>query len=171
MFRSAMVNDHPKGLAVDASSLSLRPSRVEDLPAVVALHGDDVIGAHGDGWSDETRADYQAAFARMQSMPGHTLYVAETQGRIVGTFVLSILPGITERGMTLAVVRSVQVAAAERSRGIGARMMELAEDLAREAGAGGIELSSNLRREAAHRFYERIGYVRSHAGFKKKLAP
>ena len=156
---------------MDASTLSLRAARVEDLPAVVALHAADAIGGHGDEWSDETRADYHAAFARMQATPGHTLYVAEAGGRIVGTFVLSILPGITERGLTLAVVRSVQVAAASRSQGIGARMMELAEDFAREAGAGRIELSSNLKREDAHRFYERIGYVRSHAGFKKKLAP
>lgn len=156
---------------MDASSLSLRPALVEDLPAVIALHEADAVGGHGDAWTDETRADYQAAFARLQSMPGHTLYVAEAGGHMVGTFLLSILPGITEQGMTLAVVRSVQVAASERSRGIGSRMMELAEDLAREAGAGRIELSSNLRRVDAHRFYERIGYVRSHAGFKKKLVP
>ena len=156
---------------MDASSLSLRPALVEDLAAVIALHEADAMGGHADAWTDETRADYQAAFARLQSMPGHTLYVAESGGQLVGTFLLSILPGITERGMTLAVVRSVQVAASERSRGIGARMMDLAEDLAREAGAGRIELSSNLKRLDAHRFYERIGYVRSHAGFKKKLVP
>jgi GNAT superfamily N-acetyltransferase len=156
---------------MDASSLTVRPAEAEDLPAVIALHAADALGGHGDVWSAETRADYQAAFARLRASHGHTLYVAEDAGRVVGTFILSILPGLTERGMTLAELRSVQVAAAERSRGLGSRMVELAEDLAREAGAGRMELTSNLKRIDAHRFYERNGYVRSHAGFKKKLSP
>jgi GNAT superfamily N-acetyltransferase len=156
---------------VDASSLIVRPALVEDLADVMALHAADTIGGHGDTWAGDTRADYQAAFARLHASQGHTLYVAECDGHIVGTFILSILPGLTERGLTLAELRSVQVAASLRSRGIGSRMLALAEDLAREAGAGRMELTSNLKRVDAHRFYERSGYARSHAGFKKKIAP
>jgi hypothetical protein len=32
-----------------------------------------------------------------------------------------------------------------------------------------LELSSNKTRKDAHRFYERLGFARSHEGFKMKL--
>jgi GNAT superfamily N-acetyltransferase len=63
----------------------------------------------------------------------------------------------------------VKVKAARRSGGIGARMMEFAEEHARAQGAALLELTSNKTRGAAHRFYERLGFSRSHEGFKKKL--
>jgi GNAT superfamily N-acetyltransferase len=47
--------------------------------------------------------------------------------------------------------------------------MEYAEDHARAHGAALLELTSNKTRTAAHRFYERLGFLRSHEGFKKKL--
>lgn len=141
----------------------------DDLPTIVALHAADAVGAHGDAWTGQTEADYRAAFARLRDHPDHTLYVARHEGEIVGTFLLSLLPGLTGRGMLHAQLRAVQVRGDLRGLGIGARMVAFAEDRARANGAGVVELMSNLRREAAHRFYERLGYARSHAGFKKKL--
>jgi GNAT superfamily N-acetyltransferase len=150
-------------------TLAIRPARRDDLPVVVGLHAQDAIGRHGDAWSDAARPGYEAALARLTGAQGHTLYVAEVDGEVVGTFVLSILPGLTEQGRTIALLRSVQVAPHLRSRGLGSRMIGLAEDAARAAGASRIELTSNGRRLDAHRFYERLGYVHSHAGFKKPL--
>ena len=63
----------------------------------------------------------------------------------------------------------MKVEADLRSRGIGARMMAFAEAQARSRGARLLELSSNKDRGDAHRFYERLGFARSHEGFKKKL--
>ena len=40
---------------------------------------------------------------------------------------------------------------------------------ARRAGAAAMELTSNKKRLDAHRFYERLGFSRSHDGFKKIL--
>jgi GNAT superfamily N-acetyltransferase len=97
------------------------------------------------------------------------LYVALEGQRLVGSFLLTFMPGLTGRGMRHAVLRSVQVAADCRSRGIGAAMVAEAERLAVAGGAGVVELTSNLQRDAAHRFYRRLGYVQSHAGFKKLL--
>ncbi|MGL4445187.1 MAG: GNAT family N-acetyltransferase [Alsobacter sp.] len=141
----------------------------DDLPAIVALHAADAIGGHGDAWTAETGADYLAAFATLRAHPDHTLYVARHGGAVVGTLLLSLLPGLTGRGMLHAQLRSVQVRADLRSLGIGARMVAFAEDAARARGAGVVELTSNLRRTQAHRFYERLGYAKSHAGFKKRL--
>ncbi len=141
----------------------------DDLQAIVALHAADAVGGHGDSWTPETEADYRAAFATLRDHPDHTLYVARHDGAIVGTFLLSFLPGLTGRGALHAQLRAVQVRADLRGQGLGARMVARAEDIAREKGAGVVELTSNLQRTKAHRFYERLGYARSHAGFKKKL--
>ncbi len=64
---------------------------------------------------------------------------------------------------------AVQTRADLRGRGIGARMMDHAAEEARRLGAVKIRLSSNAARTDAHRFYERLGFSRSHAGFTKKV--
>ncbi|MGO4841290.1 GNAT family N-acetyltransferase, partial [Rhizobiaceae sp. 2RAB30] len=66
-------------------------------------------------------------------------------------------------------IEAVQTRADLRGRGIGGAMIEFAIARAREAGARLVQLSSNNKREAAHRFYRRLGFEQSHAGFKMKL--
>jgi GNAT superfamily N-acetyltransferase len=82
---------------------------------------------------------------------------------------MTFIPNLTGRGALRAKVESVKVLGARRSQGIGAAMMGFVEQEAREAGAAMIELTSNKRRGDAHRFYERLGFARSHEGFKKVL--
>jgi GNAT superfamily N-acetyltransferase len=48
-------------------------------------------------------------------------------------------------------------------------MMRFAIEEARNAGARLVQLTSNKARADAHRFYERLGFEQSHAGFKMKL--
>ncbi len=147
----------------------IRDARPDDLSAVVGLHAADAVGGHGDVWTEETRPLYEAALRRLVDHPDHAVFVAEHEGAVVGSFILSILPGLTGRGAVHAELRSVQVRAELRSLGIGARMVAHAEAEARRRGASVIELTSNLKRLDAHRFYERLGYAKSHAGFKKRL--
>ena len=51
----------------------------------------------------------------------------------------------------------------------GEKMMRFAMEEARRHGAGLMELTSNKRRPDAHRFYERLGFSKSHEGFKLEL--
>jgi GNAT superfamily N-acetyltransferase len=146
----------------------IREATDDDLEAVVGLHAADAVG-HGDAWNETTEPAYRTAFAVIAASADSRLYVAVEDGRLVGSFLLTFMPGLTGRGMRHAVLRSVQVAADCRSRGIGAAMVAEAERLAAARGAGVVELTSNLQRDAAHRFYRRLGYVQSHAGFKKLL--
>jgi GNAT superfamily N-acetyltransferase len=48
-------------------------------------------------------------------------------------------------------------------------MMQWAIEQARLAGCKQVQLTSNAERPDAHRFYERLGFVPSHVGFKLKL--
>jgi len=151
------------------SEIVLREARPEDLEAIVRLHEEDSLGSHGDAWTSETRPAYEAAFRAIAESRENVLYVAEADGRVVGTFQLTFIPNLTGRGALRVKVESVKVAASLRSRGIGARMMAFAEDEALRRGARLLELSSNKAREDAHRFYRRAGYSQSHEGFKKRL--
>ena len=151
------------------SNLSFREATPDDLEAIIRLHEEDELGAHGDRWSPETRPAYEAAFAAISRSSENRLFVAVEGREVVGTFQLTFIPNLTGRGALRVKVESVKVEAARRSGGIGARLMEFAEEHARAHVAALLELTSSKTRTAAHRFYERLGFSRSHEGFKKKL--
>ena len=151
------------------SAGSIRQASRDDLEAIVRLHEADDLGGHGDVWTIETRPLYEAAYAAIAASPLSTLYVVEKDGEVVATFQLTFTRTLTNRGRLRASLESVQVREDQRSRGIGATMVAFAEKEARLRGAGLVQLTSNKKRTDAHRFYERLGYAKSHEGFKKLL--
>ena len=54
---------------------------------------------------------------------------------------------------------------------MGAIMMRHAIAFAAEQGVGLVELPSHKARPEAHRFYNSLGFVQSHEGFKMALSP
>ena len=89
-----------------------RDARREDVPAIVALLADDVLGAGREAAADET---YHVAFEQIQSDPRSRLIVAEEDGQVAGTLQLSLLPGLSRHGMLRAQVEGVRVAAPHRT--------------------------------------------------------
>lgn len=79
------------------------------------------------------------------------------------------MPGLTRGGTLRMLVEGVRVGSAARGSGLGAALMEWAHEQARARGASLVQLTSDKRRPEAHRFYERLGYVASHEGFKLEL--
>jgi GNAT superfamily N-acetyltransferase len=149
-------------------SLILRDATAADLPAIVAMLADDKLGSTREDLED--LAPYEAAFAEVEADPNQRLIVAERAGIAVGTFQLSLIPGVAQRGLKRAMIESVRVATTERGSGLGTQMMQWAIEEARNAGCKQVQLTSNAQRPDAHRFYERLGFVPSHVGFKLKLA-
>lgn len=147
--------------------IRFREARREEVPAVAALLADDALGTAREG-SD--LAPYLAAFDAMQAEAGNTLIVGEEAGRIVATYQLTFISGLSLRASRRAQVESVRVAADLRGRGIGAAMMADAEARARAAGCRLIQLTSNAGRKRARAFYERLGFTPSHIGFKRDLS-
>jgi GNAT superfamily N-acetyltransferase len=145
----------------------IRAASAADLPAIVALLADDPLGAARE--SPDDLAPYSAAFARIQADPGHDVFVAERDGVVVGTLQLTIIPGLSRRGMTRALIEAVRIAADQRGGGLGTLMVRHAIDEARRHGCGMVQLTSDATRTDAHRFYERLGFVASHVGLKLQL--
>lgn len=150
--------------------ISIVPARREHVPEIVVLLADDILGGARESTSAEARADYERAFDAIQHTPSTTLYVMlDGNGSVLGTFQLTLTPGLSLRGTTCADIEAVRVASSMRGRGLGESMMRFAIAQARAAGAGLIQISSNSVRTDAHRFYERLGFTRSHSGFKMKV--
>ncbi len=61
------------------------------------------------------------------------------------------------------------MAASRRGDGLGATMVRYAVDEARRRGAVLVQLTSDRSRTDAHRFYERLGFTRTHDGFSLSL--
>jgi GNAT superfamily N-acetyltransferase len=110
---------------------------------------------------------YEQAFDAVLASPDNTLFVAERAGEVVGTFQVTLIPGLVARGRKRAKIESVHVAPESRGHGIGAVMVEAALAFASDNGAELVELTSNKSRLDAHRFYRRLGFDQSHEGFKK----
>lgn len=146
----------------------LRPARREDLPAIKAMLADDILGKDREGGQDEAVA---AAFEEIEQDPKSTFWVVERDGRVVGCAQLSCIPGLASRGMKRGLVESVRVTSELRGQGLGRWFMAELIAKAREAGCGVVQLTSDKRRAEAHRFYENLGFKRSHEGFKLTLDP
>lgn len=146
--------------------IRFRAARREDVPAIVALLRQDAFGAEREG---AEMTDYLAAFDAIASEGGNAVIVGEEGGRIVATYQLTFITGLSLRAARRAQVESVRVAAGLRGQGIGAAMFADAEARARAAGCGLMQLSMNADRHDARRFYERLGFTPSHVGFKRRL--
>ncbi|WP_331374047.1 GNAT family N-acetyltransferase [Sinorhizobium chiapasense] len=149
--------------------LEIRQAERRDLPAIIALFANDRLGGHGDTTDPEAFGDYLAAFEEISRSPHQMLYVAHLGGEVVGTFQTALLTSLPGRGSSSLVIEAVQTREDMRGRGIGERMVRHAIAQARAQGASKVQLTSNVVRADAHRFYERLGFERSHYGFKMRV--
>jgi len=143
-----------------------RRATAADLPAIVALLADDILGASREDPGDPA---YAAAFAAIAADPNQLLAVAEDAGHVVGCLQLSFIPGLSRKGMWRGQIESVRIAAAERGSGLGRRMFAWAIAECRARGCGLVQLTTDKARPDARRFYESLGFVASHEGMKLAL--
>ena len=145
----------------------IRAATEDDVPAVVALLADDVLGAGRE--TPDDLAPYRAAFARLQADPNQLLVVAVQDQAVVGTLQLSIIPGLSRRGRTRSIIEAVRVHSGERGSGLGTTLIEWAVAESGRRGCSLVQLTSDQSRTDAHRFYERLGFTATHLGFKLEL--
>lgn len=150
-----------------ASDLAIRPATEDDLPAIVAMLADDPLGATRESPDDLT--PYVTALKRLVEDPNQHVVVAVREGRVVGTLQLTIVAGLSRKGATRSIIEGVRVHSDERGSGLGTQFIEWAIDQSRAEGCQMVQLTSDVTRTDAHRFYERLGFVASHVGFKLQL--
>lgn len=118
---------------------------------------------------DMTEAEALERLTNILEDKKQTLLVAEVDGKVQGYNSVSanyeLLNGVQARIEGLVVNESI------RGLGLGRKLMEKAEEWAKEQGSKSMKLASNSKRIEAHKFYEKIGYTRAkeQAAFKKVL--
>ena len=154
-------------LELATGPVTLHRAAAEDLPELVALLADDVLGREREA---EHFAPYARALDAIDRDPAHLLLAArDGDGHLVATMQLTLLPSLSRGGATRLQIEAVRVAGRTRGGGLGTALMAWALDWGREHGAELAQLTTDRTRPDAHRFYERLGFTPSHVGFKLAL--
>ena len=147
------------------SGIAIRRARESDVRFIVGMLADDPLGNARERLQDPLPPCYFEAFDRLDRDPNIQLVVAQDgEGTVVGCLQLCILAGLSSQGASRGLIEDVRVAADCRSRGIGEQMVRWALADARGKGCRLVELLTHHTRLDAQRFYERLGFARSHVG-------
>jgi len=150
---------------MQATSNIIRPARHDDVGKIVAMLADDPLGRERERTDEPLPECYFQAFAKLDADPNIKLVVAQDgRGDVVGCLQLCIMPGLSSLGASRGLIEDVRVAADRRSRGIGEQMVRWAVEEAHARGCKLVELLTHHTRLDAQRFYERLGFSRSHVG-------
>ena len=128
--------------------VSVRPMAEVDITA-----GRSLLGQLG---YDLTLAEMRRRYIAVADSAGHTVLVAECDGRLVGLMHLYVRPALDKPPE--AIVQAIVIDTDSRNRGIGKSLMSAAERWARERGYTSVALYSNVSRDGAHSFYNALGY-------------
>lgn len=143
-------------------ALRIRLAQPPDTPALAVLAGQ--LGY------PTTPEEMTARLQALAEDDRHAVFVAaEADGQVVGWIhVYLCLQVIAERE---AEIGGLVVDEAHRSRSIGTRLVQEAEDWARARGCGGLTVRTNVLREHAPEFYRRLGFreVKVQRVFHKSL--
>jgi GNAT superfamily N-acetyltransferase len=155
--------NHPARVVV-----SVRAARRHDLPAIVAMLADDILGATRENPAD--MAPYERAFTVLEADPRNLLLAGEDEaGTVVASLQLTFIPTLGDGGAERALISGVRVASHLRCGGIGRQLLNWGIRYCRRRGCAVIELMSHHSRADAVRFYETLGFARSHTGMHLRL--
>ncbi|GKQ55696.1 GNAT family acetyltransferase [Bradyrhizobium sp. Ce-3] len=149
--------------------IAFRQARPADLPAIIALLANDVLGQQREDASSPPNPRYVDAFTAILADPNQLQVVATLDDEVIGVLQLTFIPGLARLGAWRGQIEAVRIAEAHRSSGVGQQMFEWAIAQCRAKGCQLVQLTTDKARPDAHRFYERLGFVGSHIGYKLTL--
>ena len=160
-------------------SLDFRQAKIGDLSHIVRMLADDFLGARRERFEEPLPEGYVKAFRQIDADPNNELIVAVLSEPhageppavqvVVGTMQITFTPSISFQGGKRATVESVRIDRRYRGQGIGREMMLWAIERAKREGCISMQLTTNVGRTDAHRFYENLGFSKTHLGMKLNL--
>lgn len=112
-----------------------------------------------------TEAEFTARCRQANAQDGYTIYGAFDGERCVGVLGMRRLVDFLHGPHFY--IDDLVIAESDRSRGIGARLLQFVEQLAAEAGGLGLRLCTGIDYWPARRFYEREGWTARAVAYKK----
>ena len=153
-------------MTLNMHDVRVRKMQNTDLPRILQLLADDELGQLRETLQRVPHDNYRRAFTAINADPNQYLAVFEKNDNIIGCLQISFIPGLSRRGALRGQIESVRVAANVRGNGYGTLMMTWAIEKCREQGCSLVQLTSDKTRKDAQRFYQELGFVPSHEGFK-----
>lgn len=151
------------------TGLNARKMKKADLGVVVKLLADDELGQSREDKARFFHADYLRAFELIDSDVNQYAAIFEINGEPIGCLQITFIPGLSRRGSLRGQIEGVRVSRDFRGKGYGAKMIAWAIKKCRDRGCRMVQLTSDKKRENAIQFYEKLGFVKSHEGFKLTL--
>ncbi|MCU1489950.1 MAG: family N-acetyltransferase [Acidimicrobiaceae bacterium] len=151
-----------------AAPVSVRVATDGDLSAVLSVYARSAVGSEPRPSASERE---RSTWDRMLEREGLALYLAEEQGRPVGTATLVTIPNLTYDCAPSAVIEAVVVVHDRRRKGIATAIMKRVLEDARAAGCNKVQLLSHKRHasDGAHRLYTSLGFEAEAEGFRLYL--
>jgi GNAT superfamily N-acetyltransferase len=149
--------------------LTFRRATEADVPAIIAMLADDMLGASREATGPESLPTYLSAFHAIDADRNQFLLVVEDGALIVGTLQLTFIAGLSRGGLKRGLIEAVRVARDRRGDKIGEAMIAWAIEACRRERCGIVQLTTDKSRTDAHRFYDRLGFEPSHIGYKMML--
>src|SRR5207245_6923706 len=109
--------------SVHCRAMIVRRATAADLPGILGLLFDDRATPSNE--LDPGAPCYAEALREMQASDENGTYVAEAEGRLVGTFMLTFIRHLMRQGSLVAQIEAARVDALVRTRGHTAEMMRL----------------------------------------------
>ena len=157
------------GIVKVKMNLKFREASERDVPALVQLLANDVLGTKREDTSTPMNPDYLAAFHSIQMDPNNELTVVESDGNLVGMLQLTFIPYLTHKGSWRCLIEGVRIADSYRGKGLGTEFINWAIERARQRNCSIVQLTSDKQRPDAIRFYEALGFQATHEGFKLRI--
>ncbi|MCG0017596.1 GNAT family N-acetyltransferase [Winogradskyella immobilis] len=143
-----------------------RKATKADVFAIVEMIADDKLGKTREQFADPLPDTYYQAFENINADANQELIVVEDSGEIIGTMQLSFIQYLTYKGGIRAQIEAVRIKKNRRGQGLGKQMFLWAIERAKEKNAHVLQLTTDKKRPDAIKFYEDLGFIKSHEGMK-----
>lgn len=150
-------------------NVAFRRARLEDISSIIELLADDPLGAAREDTSSPILKCYTDAFEAINSDPNQLLAVITENEKLIGTLQISFIPGLSRKGSWRGQIEAVRIARTHRGKGIGRMAFDWAINQCRAKNCSLVQLTTDKTRTDAHHFYDELGFVPSHIGYKKAL--
>jgi GNAT superfamily N-acetyltransferase len=150
-------------------NLQFREALESDIPNLVEMLSDDELGVMREDSSLPVNQGYLKAFNSIDEDSNNELTIVESNGKIVGMLQLTFIPYLSHIGSWRCLIESVRIHSSYRGQGLGSEFFQWAIERAKKRSCSIVQLTSDKQRPDALRFYESLGFVATHEGFKLKL--
>jgi len=145
------------------TDLTIRKMLPEDIYELSILYRD--------YWGEDSDTDkMRQKYVELEADSNYIFLSAIHEGKLVGSVMGIVCNELYGQCKPFLVMEDLIVQKAFRSNGIGAKLLQRLEEIAKERGCCQIQFITETTRQRTIAFYESLGYDSgSHVGFKKKL--